>query len=77
MSTELIKSYPLFTPNENPNRAQRRKDAGVNKRGLHKLKTGHNLLVIGQKKFDHFYQTIPLKDVLGNIIGFKRITHTK
>lgn len=54
------------------NRAQRRKDNGVNKRGLHKPKLGTKmLLVYGTSKFYHFVQTIKLKN------GKTRyITHT-
>lgn len=45
------------------NRAQKRKEAGVNKRGLHKPKVGTKmLLVYGTKKYWHFLQPIQLKN---------------
>lgn len=71
------KSYPHFTPGNKPNRAQRRKDCGINKRGIHKPKDGRiQLLVTGELKWKHFIQHIPLKDEYGNITGFRKVTHT-
>lgn len=60
-----------------PNRAQRRKDFGINKRGLHKIKEGHvKIIITGTLKWKHFIQEIPLKNSLGHIIGYRKITHT-
>jgi hypothetical protein len=55
------------------NRAERRKTAGVNKRGLHKLQEGQSkLLIFGSTKWKHSTQTITLKNG-----GQKKITHTQ
>ena len=60
-----------------PNRAQRRKDAGINKRGLHKIKEGRVKIIIdGTLKWKHFIQKIPLKNSFGKIIGYRKVTHT-
>jgi len=60
-----------------PNRAQRRKDAGINKRGIHKPKEGRTMLIIaGTLKWKHYIQKIPLKDAFGNITGYRKVTHT-
>ena len=59
------------------NRAQRRKDAGVNKRGLHQPKEGQKLILIyGVHKYLHFVQKVPIKNNNKEIIGFKKINHT-
>lgn len=54
------------------NRAQRRKDAGINKRGLHKPKEGRYLLLVyGTQKWAHYTQRVPMKDG-----SFRTIKHT-
>ena len=71
------KSHQSFFPNYTPNRAQRRKDCGINKRGVHKPKEGRSmLLVTGTLKWKHYLQQIPLKDASGRITGFRKVTHT-
>lgn len=70
--------YPKFSPGkQEPNRAQRRKNAGVNKRGLHQPKDGLKMILIyGIHKYLHFVQKVPIKNKHKQIIGFKKITHT-
>lgn len=64
-------------PYKGPNRAQRRKEAGVNKRGLHQPKEGIKMLIIyGVHKYLHFLQKVPIKNKHHQIIGYKKITHT-
>ena len=51
------------------NRAQRRKDAGVNKRGLHQPQEGKKMLIIyGVHKYLHFVQKVPIKNKRNDII---------
>ena len=77
MISENDKKYPHFTPGNYPNRSKRRKDAGINKRGLHKPKTGESLLLIFKNlKFRHYRQIVPVKDEKGFVIGTKEIIHT-
>lgn len=43
----MTNQYPKFLPGkEYPNRAQRRKDVGINKKGLHKPKEGQILILL-------------------------------
>ena len=59
------------------NRAQRRKDAGVNKSGIHQPQEGKKMLIIyGVHKYLHFVQKVPIKNKNKEIIGFKKINHT-
>ena len=63
-----------------PNRAQRRKDCGINKRGLHQPgRKGKMLLVDKNAKYRHFIQRIPIfhPTLFKVIIGYRKITHTQ
>ena len=43
----MTNQYPKFLPGkEYPNRAQRRKDVWINKKGLHKPKEGQKMILI-------------------------------
>jgi hypothetical protein len=71
------KNYPFFKAGNSPNRHQRRIDAGVNKRTLHKPKQGRKmLLIIDNIKWRHFIQKIPVKNKAGEIIGYNVVKHT-
>lgn len=73
-----VKKYPHFTAGNYPNRSQRRKDSGINKRGLHKPKDGQVMqLMVGKLRFLHYKQMIPLKNKFRHIIGYRKIIHTR
>ncbi len=73
----MYNSGQLTPKSIKPNRAQRRKDCGINKRGNHKPKQGRVMLIVtGTLKWKHYVQHIPLKDDFQNIIGYRKITHT-
>ena len=73
-----VKQYPHFTPGNTPNRRQRRKDSGINKRGIHKPKEGRYMFLIIDKvlKFRHYIQYVPVKNKKGQITGIRKIIHT-
>lgn len=76
-SEPVKKNYPHFNAGNSPNRSQRRIDAGVNKRTLHKPKEGKKmLLVINNIKWRHFIQKIPVRNKSGEIIRYNVVKHT-
>lgn len=74
----MTNQYPKFLPGkEYPNRAQRRKDVGINKKGLHKPKEGQKMILIyGVLKYLHFVQKVLIKNKYKQVIRFKKINHT-
>jgi hypothetical protein len=65
-------------PTIKPNRQLRRKNAGINKYGLYKLKDGKTrLIVFGPNKYLHYEQIIAIKNEFGKIIGFRKVIHTR
>ena len=75
--TTTEKKYPHFTPGETPNRKQRRIDAGVNKRTLHKPNGITKLLVIDCIKYKQYLQIVPVLNKKRNVISYRKIIHTQ
>lgn len=76
--SEVKKIYPHFTPGNSPNHSQRRRDDGINKRGLHKPKDGKMMqLMIDKLRFVHYKQMVPIKNKAGQIISYRKIIHTR